>query len=61
MEWDVMNGIARRAWARNGNALETAAAWNRDNTGRGLITLPHLADDALVDRLVERSFPNKTK
>ena len=28
MEWDVMNGIARRAWARNDNAMETAAAWN---------------------------------
>ncbi len=61
MEWDVMNGIARRAWARNENALETAAAWNRDNPGRGLITLPHLADDGLVDQLVERSFPNKAK
>jgi urocanate hydratase len=61
MEWDVMNGIARRAWARNENALETAAAWNRDNPGRGLITLPHLADDGLVDRLVERTFPNKNK
>ena len=59
MEWDVMNGIARRAWARNEHALETAAAWNRDNPGRGLITLPHLADDAMVDRLVERSFPKK--
>jgi urocanate hydratase len=61
LEWDVMNGIARRAWARNENALETAAAWNRDNPGRGLITLPHLADDALVDRLVERSFPKKNQ
>ena len=61
MEWDVMNGIARRAWARNGNAIETAAAWNRDNPGRGLITLPHLADDGLVDRLVERSFPKKNQ
>lgn len=59
MEWDVMNGIARRAWARNENAIETAAAWNRDNPGRGRITLPHLADDGLVDRLVERSFPKK--
>ncbi len=57
MEWDVMNGIARRAWARNEHALETAAAWNRDNPGRGLITLPHLADDRLIDELVGKSFP----
>lgn len=59
MEWDVMNGIARRAWARNGNALETAAAWNAAHPDRGLITLPHLADEALVDLLVEKSYPKK--
>jgi urocanate hydratase len=57
MEWDVMNGIARRAWARNANALETAASWNARNPGRGHITLPHLADESLVDSLVERSHP----
>ncbi|NLT35540.1 MAG: urocanate hydratase [Gaiellales bacterium] len=28
LEWDVMGGVARRAWARNQAALETAAAWN---------------------------------
>ncbi len=59
MEWDVLNGIARRAWARNENALETAAAWNVQNPERGHITLPHLADDNLVGELVARSFPEK--
>ncbi len=59
MEWDVMNGIARRAWARNDNALETAATWNTRNTERGHITLPHLADDKLVDDLVDRDFPGR--
>ena len=54
-----MNGIARRAWARNENAMETAAAWNDRNPERGHITLPHLADDGLVNELVERSFPEK--
>ncbi|MCU0237055.1 MAG: urocanate hydratase [Acidobacteria bacterium] len=58
MEWDVLNGIARRAWARNDNALETAAAWNAAHPDRGLITLPHLADDKLVGDLVDRSYPN---
>jgi len=57
MEWDVLNGIARRAWARNDNALETAAAWNAAHPDRGLITLPHLADDRLVDELVDRICP----
>jgi urocanate hydratase len=28
VEWDVMGGVARRAWARNEAAMETAAAWN---------------------------------
>jgi urocanate hydratase len=59
MEWDVMNGIARRAWARNENALETASAWNDQHPDRGHITLPHIADDALVDGLVATYFPNK--
>ncbi len=57
MEWDVMNGIARRAWARNENAMETAAAWNDQHPNRGHITLPHLADDTLVNDLVEKKFP----
>jgi urocanate hydratase len=59
MEWDVLNGIARRAWARNENALETAAAWNDQNPERGHITLPHLADDALVEELVANHFLDK--
>ena len=60
MEWDVLNGIARRAWARNENAMETAAAWNGQHPDRGHITLPHLADDGLIDGLVDRHFPEKT-
>ncbi|HSQ35475.1 MAG TPA: urocanate hydratase [Candidatus Binatia bacterium] len=59
MEWDVMNGIARRAWARNENAMETAAAWNEQHPGRGHITLPYVADDKLVDELVDKSIPGK--
>jgi urocanate hydratase len=59
MEWDVMNGIARRAWARNDNAIETAAAWNDQHSDRGHITLPHLADDDLVDELVATHFRDK--
>ncbi len=57
MEWDVMNGIARRAWARNDNAMATAAAWNAAHPDRGLITLPHLADEKLVDELVDGRYP----
>ncbi|MCX6556856.1 MAG: urocanate hydratase [Candidatus Aminicenantes bacterium] len=59
MEWDVLNGIARRAWARNENAMETAATWNDQHPGRGHITLPQLADEQLIDELVRRELPRK--
>ncbi|HSL18378.1 MAG TPA: urocanate hydratase [Methylomirabilota bacterium] len=53
LEWDVMGGVARRAWARNANALETVAAWNAANASRGHVTVPRLADADLIDRLLE--------
>ncbi len=57
MEWDVMNGVARRSWARNDNALAVACQWNRKNRSNGHITLPYLADDQLVDHVVSKKFP----
>ncbi|MDR1765770.1 MAG: urocanate hydratase [Lachnospiraceae bacterium] len=42
MPWDVMVGVARRGWAGNENALETAAAYNRMFAGTDHITLPYL-------------------
>jgi urocanate hydratase len=63
VDWDVMGGVARRAWARNEPAMETAAAWNErqaDGAGTaesgepGHITLPYLVKEGLVERLVER-------
>jgi urocanate hydratase len=53
LEWDVMGGVARRAWARNDNAIETVDIWNRANAARGHVTVPRVADPALLDRLVE--------
>ena len=52
--WDVMGGVARRSWARNENALSTAAAYNKNYDGKGHITLPFLADDWLVESVVDR-------
>jgi len=57
MEWDVMNGISRRSWARNKNALEVASQWNRKHKDRGHITLPYLADDTLVEEVVSDVLP----
>jgi urocanate hydratase len=56
MEWDVMNGISRRSWARNEHAIEVASEWNRKHKARGHITLPYLCDDDLVSELVAKKF-----
>ena len=48
MPWDTMVGVSRRAWARNENALTTAAEYNLENAGSSHITLPYLADNAVV-------------
>ncbi len=56
MEWDVMNGIARRSWARNPNAVEVVNLWNEKNKERGHITVPEEADDNLVEKLVSEHF-----
>jgi len=53
LEWDAMGGVARRAWARNDNAIETVDTWNRANAARGHVTVPRVADSALLDRLVD--------
>jgi urocanate hydratase len=52
--WDVNNGIARRAWARNEGAVWTAReAMNANPSLR--VTLPYSADETLVRRAVEKS------
>jgi urocanate hydratase len=50
--WDVMGGVARRAWARNENALETGMAYNMERRGRDHLTLPFIADEEMVEKLV---------
>jgi urocanate hydratase len=54
IEWDVLGGIARRSWARNSNAFETAYNWNIENEDKGHITLPYIADDKILDDVVEK-------
>ncbi len=56
MSWDVMGGVARRNWARNANAVEVAAGYNRDNGNGDQITLPFLADDSLLASTLENFF-----
>jgi len=52
LEWDVMGGVGRRAWARNENAIETVDTWNQANAERGHITRPQLADETFLDELI---------
>ena len=47
--WDVNNGIARRSWARNKEAL-FAIKRAMVNEPKLKITLPNLADDDLIDQ-----------
>ena len=51
--WDVMGGVARRAWARNEHSIETGIEFNERYKGKGHITVPFIPDEDLIDRLVE--------
>lgn len=59
LSWDVMSGVARRSWARNEHAMETASEWNKKHKGEATITLPYLADDDKVKDAVAKMFEEK--
>lgn len=52
MPWDVMGGVARRAWARNANSIDTVIEYNKNNVGTDHITLPYVACNDLIKKLV---------
>ena len=56
MPWDVMGGVARRAWARNENSMSTSINYNQENSGSDQITLPYLADEDLIFKLVKKAL-----
>lgn len=59
MMWDVLNGVARRAWARNPNAMETSREVNRNYPDAYHITLPYTVEEDGVKRAVEALFEEK--
>jgi len=59
--WDVMGGVARRAWARNENAVETSMEYNKARQGSDHITLPFLADEKMVEAVAAEAFDNLKK
>lgn len=52
MIWDVMGGVARRAWARNKNAITTSELFNEVNEPDYHITLPFIPDQELIHKTV---------
>ena len=54
--WDVMGGVARRAWAGNRNSIETGIAYNEMRGESDHITLPFLSDEKMVEEMVSEAF-----
>ena len=52
MPWDTMVGVARRSWACNEHAMTTAAEYNKLYAGQDHITMPYVADSAVVEQAV---------
>ncbi len=53
--WDVMGGVARRAWARNEHALETSIEYNQMRD-KDHITLPFIPEEKLIETLVDKMY-----
>ena len=56
MLWDVMGGVARRAWARNRHALETSETFNNNNENQYHITLPYIPEEELIRKTIKTSL-----
>ena len=54
--WDVMGGVARRAWARNPHSIETVLSYNENQKGKAHVTIPYLCKDELIDAQVDAIF-----
>ena len=52
--WDVNNGIARRSWARNPEAMFTAKRAMEQTPGL-VITMPNLVEEGVLEKLLQKS------
>ena len=52
LHWDVNNGVARRSWARNEEAI-FAIKRAMEKEPKLVVTLPHIADNELLDKFVK--------
>jgi len=55
LPWDVMGGVARRAWARNENSITTCQEYNNTRTN-DCISLPYIADNNFIQELTSKIF-----
>ena len=53
ISWDVMNGLARRSWARNIGAIDTVEEAGKLDT-KLVVTIPNLVDEEILNNLSER-------
>jgi len=60
MLWDVMGGVARRAWARNPHSIETSIEFNAKYNGVGHITIPYIPAEELIERVVANGLKNRS-
>jgi len=61
LPWDVMGGVARRSWAKNPNAMETTIAYNQNYGKDNHLTLPYVADEDKITKLVANTYDKYTK
>lgn len=54
--WDTMIGVARRNWARNEHGMETCVEYNQMYQGTDHITIPYVAKEDLVEKLVAANY-----
>ena len=59
--WDVMGGVARRAWARNKNSIGTSIQYNKMRAATDHITIPYIADAEMIEKLVTEAFESVKK
>ena len=53
ISWDVMNGLARRSWARNIGAIDTVEEAGKLDP-KLIVTIPNLVDQEILSYLSER-------
>ncbi len=53
ISWDVMNGLARRSWARNIGAIDTVEEAGKLDP-KLVVTIPNLVDEEILSNLSER-------